>query len=134
MVHQMIGIGIVGYGYWGPNLVRNFASNQSSRVITVSDLDAAKLTACTRRHPEVSTTPDFKELLRNPQVDAIAIATPVHTHYELGLEALKASKQRQSRLSHGRFPGHREVGQSIPVASNLSGTTAGACDRSRDTT
>ncbi|KRR18670.1 Gfo/Idh/MocA family protein [Bradyrhizobium retamae] len=88
----MIGIGIVGYGYWGPNLVRNFASNDSSRVIGVSDLDAAKLSACTRRHPEISTTSNFAELLRNPRVDAIAIATPVHTHFELALAALNAGK------------------------------------------
>ena len=92
MVLEMIGIGIVGYGYWGPNLVRNFASNESSRVIAVSDLDAAKLSTCVRRHPEISTTSDFSELLRNPQVDAIAIATPVHTHFELALSALNAGK------------------------------------------
>jgi predicted dehydrogenase len=88
----MIGIGVVGYGYWGPNLVRNFASSESSRVVSVSDLDPAKLATCARRHPEIATTSDFRELLRNPQVDAIAIATPVHTHYELALAALKAGK------------------------------------------
>jgi predicted dehydrogenase len=88
----MIGIGIVGYGYWGPNLVRNFASIDSSRVVSVSDLDAAKLASCVRRHPEIATTSDFSELLRNPQVDAVAIATPVHTHYELALAALNAGK------------------------------------------
>jgi predicted dehydrogenase len=88
----MIGIGIVGYGYWGPNLVRNFASSESSRVVSVSDLDPAKLATCARRHPEIATESDFRELLRNPQVDAIAIATPVHTHYELALAALNAGK------------------------------------------
>ncbi|KGT78756.1 oxidoreductase [Bradyrhizobium japonicum] len=88
----MIGIGIVGYGYWGPNLVRNFASNESSRVVSVSDLDAEKLATCARRHPEITTTSDFRELLRDPEIDAIAVATPVHTHYELALAALKAGK------------------------------------------
>ena len=112
----MIGIGIVGYGYWGPNLVRNFASSESSRVVAVSDLDPAKLAACKRRHPEQSTTSDFRELLHNPQVDAIAIATPVEAGVaELGLEALKASEQRQSRLLRGQFPGHREVGPVMPL-------------------
>ena len=88
----MIGIGIVGYGYWGPNLVRNFASSELASVVGVSDLDAAKLSACTRRHPEISTMSDFRELLRNPKVDAIAIATPVHSHFELAYAALKAGK------------------------------------------
>jgi predicted dehydrogenase len=88
----MIGIGIVGYGYWGPNLVRNFASNESTRVIAVSDLDAAKLSACARRHPEIPTTSDFGDLLGNSQISAIAIATPAHTHFELALAALNAGK------------------------------------------
>lgn len=88
----MIGIGIVGYGYWGPNLVRNFANNESSRVIGVSDLDSEKLTACARRHPGIATTSDFAELLRRPEIDAMVIATPVHTHYELALAALRAGK------------------------------------------
>lgn len=88
----MIGIGIVGYGYWGPNLVRNFATNESSRLVAVSDLDPAKLSVCTRRHPEISTTSDYKALLRNPLVDAVAIATPVHTHFEMALAALEAGK------------------------------------------
>jgi predicted dehydrogenase len=92
MSDKSIGIGIVGYGYWGPNLVRNFASSESASVIGVSDLDPAKLSTCMRRHPEISTTSDFRELLRNPKVDAIAIATPVHTHFELAQAALNAGK------------------------------------------
>jgi predicted dehydrogenase len=92
MSNEQIGIGIIGYGYWGPNLVRNFAGNESSRLVEVSDLDVTKLSACKRRHPEISTTSDFRDLLRNPQVDAVAIATPVHTHFELALAALHAGK------------------------------------------
>ncbi len=92
MSDEPVGIGVIGYGYWGPNLVRNFASNESSRVIGVSDLDATKLSACKRRHPEITAMSDFRDLLRNPQVDAVAIATPVHTHFELALAALNAGK------------------------------------------
>ncbi len=87
-----IGIGVVGYGYWGPNLVRNFANNESSRVIGVSDLDPAKLAASKRSHPTINTTSDFQDLLRDPKIDAVAIATPVHTHFDLALSALKAGK------------------------------------------
>ncbi len=83
---------MVGYGYWGPNLVRNFANSECSRVITVSDLDPAKLAVSRRLHPEIGTTSDFRDLLQDPRVDAVAIATPVHTHYELALAALRAGK------------------------------------------
>ncbi len=85
-------VGVIGYGYWGPNLVRNFATNESSRVVGVSDLDAGKLAVCKRRHPEIATTSNFDDLLRDPNIDAVAIATPVHTHFELALAALKAGK------------------------------------------
>lgn len=89
---RVINIGIVGYGYWGPNLVRNFAETPGAQVAAVSDLDTAKLALVQRRFPSVKTTTDFRELLSDPGVDAIAIATPVHTHFELALAALRAGK------------------------------------------
>ena len=92
MPNSLVGIGVIGYGYWGPNLVRNFASNECSRVISVSDLDRAKLAISRRLHPEVETTSDFRDLLQDHRVDAVAIATPVHTHYDLALAALRAGK------------------------------------------
>ena len=79
-------------GYWGPNLVRNFATGESSRVIGVADLSAANLAKCGRLHPDVVATHDARDLLQDPRVDAIAVATPVHTHYELALAALRAGK------------------------------------------
>ena len=88
----MIRIGIIGYGYWGPNLVRNFADLKGGTVAAVSDLDAAKLGAVQRRYPTVKTTTDYRELLSDPEIDAIAIATPVNTHFELGMAALRAGK------------------------------------------
>lgn len=92
MSNSVIGIGVIGYGYWGPNLVRNFSNSDDSRVVAVSDLDPAKLSLSKRRHPGVEITSDFKEVLSNPQVNAVAIATPVHTHFELALAALRAGK------------------------------------------
>jgi predicted dehydrogenase len=92
MQNKQIGVGVVGYGYWGPNLVRNFSYNQSTRVLGVSDLDPAKLELSQRHYPDVMTTSDFQDLLRNPKIDVIVIATPVHTHYNLALAALKAGK------------------------------------------
>jgi predicted dehydrogenase len=92
MQSSQIGVGVVGYGYWGPNLVRNFAGNPSARVVGVSDLDPAKLAAITRSYPGVMVTQRYEDLLKDARIDAIAIATPVHTHYELALSALRAGK------------------------------------------
>jgi len=88
----MIKIGVIGYGYWGPNLVRTFAEAQQGTIVAVSDLDPKKLAQVNKRYPAVKTTNDFQELLRNPEIDAIAIATPVSTHFEFGMAALKAGK------------------------------------------
>jgi predicted dehydrogenase len=92
MLGSEIGIGVVGYGYWGPNLVRNFAGNPSTRVVGVSDLDPNKLSAIARSYPGVMVSQHYEDLLKNAQIDAIAIATPVHSHYELALSALRAGK------------------------------------------
>jgi len=88
----MIRIGIIGYGYWGPNLVRNFAELSRAEVAAVSDLDPKKLETVKRRFPAVKTSTDFQDLLRDDSIDAIAIATPVSSHFELGMAALKAGK------------------------------------------
>jgi predicted dehydrogenase len=88
----MINIGIIGYGYWGPNLVRNFSDLTSAKVASVSDLDPNKLAVVQRRYPGVKTTTDFRELINDAGVDAVAIATPVHTHFELAMAALRAGK------------------------------------------
>ena len=88
----MINIGVVGYGYWGPNLVRNFLELPRTVVKAVAVLDSSKLEIVSRRYPAIKTTRDFQELLRDPEIDAIAVATPVHTHFELGMATLKAGK------------------------------------------
>jgi predicted dehydrogenase len=88
----MIGIGVIGYGYWGPNLVRNFMEADGSRVVALSDLRPERLAHALTRYPSIRTTNDYRELLRDPSVDAVVIATPVSSHYELALEALKAHK------------------------------------------
>ena len=92
MLDGPIRIAVIGYGYWGPNLVRNFVNSGSARVVGVSDLDLAKLAASKRLHSDIDTTSDYRALLRDPTIDAVAIATPVHTHYDLALSALRAGK------------------------------------------
>ncbi len=88
----MINIGVLGYGYWGPNLVRNFAETPGTVVAAVADLDSTKLELVQRRYPAVKTTTRFQDLLQDPAIDVIAIATPVGTHFELGMAALRAGK------------------------------------------
>jgi predicted dehydrogenase len=88
----MIRIGVVGYGYWGPNLVRNFAETPGAEIAAVADLDTNKLATVKRRFPAVHTTTNFNDLLADASIDAVAIATPVNTHYELAMTALKAGK------------------------------------------
>ncbi len=88
----MINIGVIGYGYWGPNLVRNFAEASGANIAAVADLDPKKLETVKRRFPAIKVTTDFQDLLKDPDIHAIAIATPVSTHFELGMAALKAGK------------------------------------------
>src|SRR3954467_9774550 len=85
-------IGVIGYGYWGPNLVRNFSETSSGTVAAVADLDPRKLAQLNKRYPAVKAVTDFQDVLRDPTIDAVAIATPVRTHFELGMAALKAGK------------------------------------------
>ncbi len=88
----LLGIGVIGYGYWGPNLVRNFMSDTDWRVVSVCDRAESRLAGVTRLYPGVTTTTKPEDLFRNPEIDAIAIATPVATHFELAMGALRAGK------------------------------------------
>jgi predicted dehydrogenase len=88
----MIRIGVIGYGYWGPNLVRNFSELGGCRVGMVGDLQADRLARVQSRYPGVAVTTDSAELIDSPEIDAVAISTPVSTHYDLALRALRAGK------------------------------------------
>lgn len=88
----MIGIGVIGYGYWGPNLVRNFVETKGARVVAVSDLRQDRLTQILTRYPTIKTTSNYQELLDDPAIDAVVIATPAGSHYELACGALRAGK------------------------------------------
>jgi predicted dehydrogenase len=92
MANDMIGIGVIGYGYWGPNLVRNFAEAPGARLVSVCDARAERLVEARRRYPFVQTTERYRELLTDPSIDAVVIATPVSTHFALAIEALRSDK------------------------------------------
>jgi len=83
-------IGVVGLNYWGPNLVRNFAA--LGELAWLCDLDRTHLDPVAARHPEARATQEFDDLLADESLDAVAIATPVPTHYELAKRALEAGK------------------------------------------
>jgi predicted dehydrogenase len=83
-------IGVVGLNYWGPNLVRNFAD--LTDLTWLCDLDDARRDELAARYPEVRSTGSFDELLADGALDAVVIATPVPTHYELAKQALEAGK------------------------------------------
>lgn len=88
----MIKVGVVGYGYWGPNLVRNLAGSERTQAAGVSDLRPERLAAVSRLYPAARTSTDYRDLLADPNIDAIAIATPVRYHYDIALAALQAGK------------------------------------------
>jgi predicted dehydrogenase len=89
---NIVQVGVIGYGYWGPNLVRNFSDAPGWQVAAVADLSEKRLAEAARRAPSARTTTDFKSLLTDPKIDAIAVVTPVSTHYDLALEALQHDK------------------------------------------
>ena len=88
----MIGVGVIGYGYWGPNLVRNFAALPDARVAAVADGRPGRLDQVRRAWPGATPYASAEELIADPAVNAVAIATPVWTHYPLAKQALEAGK------------------------------------------
>ena len=89
---SVLNIGVIGYGYWGPNLVRNFSELDEARVHTVADLNPKVLDIVAKRYPATKTTTDTMAMIHDPEIDAVAIATPVSTHFSLALAALRAGK------------------------------------------
>ncbi|PYM81529.1 MAG: oxidoreductase [Candidatus Rokuibacteriota bacterium] len=88
----MIRMGVIGYGYWGPNIVRNLRGVDGCEVATVCDRSPGALTRVAQAYPEVATTRDASELMTSPKIDAVAIVTPVHTHFPLAKSALQHGK------------------------------------------
>jgi predicted dehydrogenase len=88
----MINVGVIGYGYWGPNLVRNFMAAPGSAVTRVCDLREERLAPLQKFYPGVKTCNQPDQLIDDPEIDAVVIATPVSSHFELALAALQAGK------------------------------------------
>ena len=88
----MIRVGVIGYGYWGPNIVRNFHGQENTRVEMLCDKNMDALARAKRSYPSIEVTTDPCAILKSPNVDAIAVITPVWTHYELAKAALEHGK------------------------------------------
>jgi predicted dehydrogenase len=88
----MIRIGVIGYGYWGPNIVRNFHNHECSEVTLVCDKSAKAQERLRKAHLSIPFTTDPMEVLKSPNIDLVAVVTPVWTHYELAKAALENGK------------------------------------------
>jgi predicted dehydrogenase len=88
----MIRFGVVGYGYWGPNIVRNLRSLDSVQLVAICDRRAGALEKAKQANPGVRVTSDAAEILESPDIDAVAVITPVWTHFELAKAALRNGK------------------------------------------
>ena len=84
--------GVIGYGYWGPNIVRNLAGLDHCEVTTICDMNANALKRAQKAYPGAHLTTEFDEVLKSPAIDAVAIVTPVWTHYQLAKTALENGK------------------------------------------
>jgi predicted dehydrogenase len=83
---------MIGVGYWGPNLIRNFSELEDAQVVVCSDLSEERLKKVAKRYPGVKCTTNYEDLLKDPEVDAVVIATPVSTHYPIAKAALEHGK------------------------------------------
>ena len=84
--------GVIGYGYWGPNIVRNLASLEDSHVTAIADLSATARARAQKAYPAIRVTADPMEVIRSSKIDAIAVISPVWTHFELAKAALENGK------------------------------------------
>lgn len=92
MAESKLGVAVVGYGYWGPNLVRNFTLNADAEVRWVCDQDATRLELARSQHPGIGITANLNEVLGDNGVDIVAVATPVSTHFEIARQALESGR------------------------------------------
>jgi len=89
---RLIRFAVLGYGHWGPNLARNIAVSCSCRLTAICDLSSSRLDTARQKHPRVLLTEDYAGVIANPGIDAIVVATPVQSHFQLAMAAFRAGK------------------------------------------
>ena len=88
----MLTVGVVGCGYWGPNLIRNFINLPGAEVKSCADISENRLKHMKNLYPSIKATTDYTEILKDPEIDAVVVATPVSSHFEISLAALESGK------------------------------------------
>jgi predicted dehydrogenase len=88
----MLNVGVIGYGYWGPNIVRNFNAIEGVNLVSVCDTNPEALKRAKRSHPHLKTFSDYRDVTTSTEIDAVAVVTPVSTHYQLAKSALENGK------------------------------------------
>jgi predicted dehydrogenase len=118
-MNEMLKIGtlVVGYGYWGPNIVRNVAESQELELIALCERDESRITEFQKRNPGVPCERDYDAALADPEIEAVAIATPPHTHFELVRKALLAGKDVLVEKPLARTAG--EAAELVSLAEDL---------------
>ncbi len=88
----MLGVGVIGYGYWGPNVVRNLMEVREAAVRRIVDLRDDRLELVGRRYPAIQADHEVDALIKDPRIEAVVIATPTASHFELAMQAFQAGK------------------------------------------
>ena len=106
----MVGIGVIGVGYWGPNLIRNFAALGEVELVAIADQDTERLRRVGLQYPGVAKVERIEDLLADDRIHGIAVATPADTHYRLGKAVLKSRysnlyKLLRDHISEGTYMG-----------------------------
>ncbi len=89
---NIVNFGVIGYGYWGPNIVRNLVNLEGSKVLAIAEISPAAQLRAEKAHPGIRVTSDASEVIKSTEIDAIAVVSPVWTHYELSKAALENGK------------------------------------------
>src|SRR5512138_663584 len=116
---KTIKIGVVGCGYWGPNLIRNLRQNPECQLKVICDASEQRLGHMRRLHPEVATTRNFEDVLNDAEIDAVVIATPVRFHYEMARACLNMGKHTFIEKPMARTEAEAEELLKIATANGL---------------
>ena len=139
MNKSLVNVGVVGYGYWGPNLVRNFMAlpSDKARVKLVCDARAERLDSVSRVYPSIATTTDYDAMIADREIDLIAVATPVSSHFALAQKAFAAGKhvlvekplaasvaEAEKLVALARSAGRKRTTSAGPQMSSTCGSSA----------
>jgi predicted dehydrogenase len=115
----MIKVAVIGCGYWGPNLIRNFHEVSDAQVVVVCDIDRNRLDFVKKRYPALNVTKDARTIFDDAEIDAVCVATPVTTHFALAKEALLHGKHVLVEKPMTRFV--HEAEELIKIAEEQKG-------------